>query len=473
MMNSRFRFLVQSALAGASIASASSAVARQSVDEAGFAGAGDVFDAAELVPSAASALPPILPGQEPGARGREGTPGAREGDAPREWFGESPWLGWSRATGDWGGSRTALEELGIDFNGSLVSEWSRILEGADAQRSGFRFLFDANLALDLGRLAGLEGAGVFLDFQTANAPVGGAAVDGFQAYSNISIDGSITQLSQCWYEQWLLDRALRVKIGKVDANSEFAYIGSAGAFINASAGFTPAIFAFPTYPDPSTGVNLFVYPTDAFYAGVGVYDGGAAVDGIATGALGPAGFFDDEDSDDWFVVGEVGTTLANAGPFDQARIAAGFWWHSGEFARFDGGTEDGTTGFYALAEARAWRPAGDLAEDDERGLWAFLQFGSADDAVSAVAMQFGGGVTMRGTFAGRDADAFGVYASFVEPSGDPLAGFSGDETVIELFYEWAVTPSLSIKPDIQWISNPGAAGGDDAIVATLRCTVAF
>ncbi|MFM1805220.1 MAG: hypothetical protein RL136_2099, partial [Planctomycetota bacterium] len=125
MMNSRFRFLVQSALAGASIASASSAVARQSVDEAGFAGAGDAFDAAELVPAAASALPPILPGQDPGARGREG-------DTPREWFGESPWLGWSRATGDWGGSRTALEELGIDFNGSLVSEWSRILEGADA-----------------------------------------------------------------------------------------------------------------------------------------------------------------------------------------------------------------------------------------------------------------------------------------------------------------------------------------------------
>ena len=280
---------------------------------------------------------------------------------------------------------------------------------------------------------------------------------------------------QLWYEQWLFDEAVRVKVGKVDANAEFAYISPAAGFINASAGFSPAIFALPTYPNPATSVNLFVYPCDDFYAGAGLYDGATAVDGVPTGSRGPAGFFSDDDSDDWFAIAEAGVLFDAAGPVNSVRLAVGGWWHSGEFTRFDGGIEDGTAGFYALAEGRFWTPEGvDRADDDDaRGLWGFLQYGAANDEVSSVAQQFGGGVSLTGTLPGRDADSAGVYLSLVDFSGDPSAGFTDDEFSIEFFYDIEVTPWLHVKPDIQWFQNPGGGATEDALVGTLRCIITF
>jgi carbohydrate-selective porin OprB len=44
--------------------------------------------------------------------------------------------------------------------------------------------------------------------------------------------------------------------------------------------------------------------------------------------------------------------------------------------------------------------------------------------------------------------------------------------VIELFYGLALRPWLVLKPDLQYILNPGAAGRRAALVATLRVTLA-
>lgn len=424
------------------------------------AGVGDAVDAAELVPAAAAGLPPFLPGEKAGAR----QPPAQDAPAEQE---SAPS---QRLTGDWAGFRLQLEQSGVELNGALVTEWSAIFAGgvSGAGKSAFRHLLDVNAGFDLERIAGVKRARAFLCFQNGDAGVDGAQTGALQAYSNIAIDGSITQLSQAWYEQWFGDDLVRVKLGKVDANSEFAFIGAAAGFINASAGFSPAVFAFPTYPNPATSVNVFVYPTKELYAGVGVYDGAAAVDGVQTGSLGPGGFFSDSQSDDWFVIGECGV---NAG---DARVAAGAWWHSGDFTRYSGGTEDGTAGAYALAEARVWAPEGvDPADaDDQRGLRCFLQCGFADPEVSAVASQFGAGAVLAGTFPNRDDDTVGIYASLVDFSDELGAGYGASEFVLELSYDIAITPWLHAKPDLQWFSNP-ADGGDDALVGTIRFTIAF
>ena len=443
-------------------------------DGPALAGVGDAADAAELIPAAAAGLPPVLPGQEPGARGAKGAGVAEDLPAQREWFGHAPWPSWTRATGDWSGARTELERAGIDFRGSLVSEWSDVFSGGTGDASAFRHLLDLNLTFDLAAIASIDRASVFVDFQTADAGVGGRLHGGYQAYSNIAIDGSITQISQLWYEQWFAGDALRVKAGKVDANAEFAFIAPAGGFINASAGFTPAIFAFPTYPNPAVGINLFVYPCEGAYAGVALYDGAAAVDGVRTGALGPGSFLTDDQSDDWFMIGEVGYTVASMGTLDSTRVAVGGWWHTGDFTTFAGGSSDGTGGLYALAETRAWRPEGlDLADaDDARGLWFFLQYGRADQSVSAVRQQFGAGASLAGTFAGRDDDSLGAYLSVVDFSDDPAAALGDSEWALEVFYEFACTPSVRIKPDLQWFAQP-ADGSDDALVGTLRITISF
>ncbi len=449
------------------------------VDDDDLAGVSDTFDAAELIPAAAaSAFPPILSGQEPGARERgAAVPVAPAADLPREWFGVSDWWTWSRATGDWSGARTTLDDAGIVFEGSLISEWSDVFRGGTANNSSFRYLLDLNLTLELETLIGLKGGSVFLDFQNADTGNGALFHGAFQPYSNIAIDGSITQLSQAWYEQWLFEDVVRIKLGKVDANTEFAYIPAAGGFINASAGFTPTIFALPTYPNASTSFNAFVYPSESTYIGAGIYDGATAVDGVPTGSRGPSTFFSDDVSDDWFFIAETGVTFEDFGPVHDFRAGLGGWWHTGDFTTFSGGNEDGAGGLYALAEARVWGP--ELNEAEEcceccRGLFLFAQCGFANDAVSTVTQQFGGGLSLIGTFAGRDDDSAGVYISYVDFTNDPAAGFGASETSIELFYDFALTPALHLKPDLQYFINPGGDSSiENAFVGTLRLTLVF
>jgi carbohydrate-selective porin OprB len=53
------------------------------------------------------------------------------------------------------------------------------------------------------------------------------------------------------------------------------------------------------------------------------------------------------------------------------------------------------------------------------------------------------------------------------------AAASRRESVVELFYGLSLRPWLVVKPDIQYILNPGAGGARHAVVGTLRVTVAF
>ena len=52
-------------------------------------------------------------------------------------------------------------------------------------------------------------------------------------------------------------RGLRLKLGRVDANTEFAYSDAAAAFGNPSFGMSPVLAVLPTYPSPATSVNVF------------------------------------------------------------------------------------------------------------------------------------------------------------------------------------------------------------------------
>jgi len=423
-------------------------------------------------------FPPILPGRDPAGRVRGADQPVVEEtveESAREWFGRAPWWTWSRATGDWAGLRTDAEGAGIEFNGASVTEWARTSGGID-DRWAFRYLLDLNVGLDLGTLVGLDGGTVFAAYQNVHEPVGQAWSGAYQVTSNIALDEGISQLSEVWYEQVLFDDALRFKLGKVDANTEFAYLTSAGEFLNATAGFSPTIFALPTYPNPAFSANVFWTPDDVWHVGGGVYDGASTVDGIATGARGPSTAFSSKHSDDVFLIAEGGFRLAEAGPLSGAMLSVGGWWHTGDFTTFSGGSRDGAGGVYAIGEARLITPTGVDLDDPEDlgGLWAFGQFGWAPDDVAEVGLQFGGGLAQYGTFAGRPDDSVGIYVTWADFSDDPASGFVGDETVVEAYYDFAVTPWCHVKPDLQYISNPGGDPSlDDAWVGTLRVTIVF
>lgn len=88
----------------------------------------------------------------------ESEPAEEEDPTTKEWFGRGlPWTEWSRATGNWGDRRTKLQELGIDFYGSYVLDYSAVMSGGLRRRTALRGLLMLKAGLDLDPLIGLEG----------------------------------------------------------------------------------------------------------------------------------------------------------------------------------------------------------------------------------------------------------------------------------------------------------------------------
>lgn len=384
-----------------------------------------------------------------------------------DWFGGNPIWEWEYATGDWNGARTRLEDRGLSIQASYTREWSSVLAGGISRQSTTRALFDVNATLDFQKMLGWDGATLFVDFYSISGESVSEDAGDFQGLSNLENDAVRDQIGELWLEQVLLDGKLRFKVGKVEANSEFAFVDAAADFINSSAGFTPTIFTFPSYPDPSTAIVVQAFPDERLSLSLGLFDGSAAVDGVPTGHRGPSTFFDDDRSDDYFLIGEAGYTWT-LGETRDGRIAGGAWHHTGEFTTFDDQDQSGTTGFYAVVEQRLTN----RENSDDGGWYTFAQLGWADPDVSDAEYFAGAGLTTQGTFPGRDDDAAGAYLSWVGLSDE--AGYSDNELALELFYRWQLTPWASVKPDLQVIVNPGGDSDvDNAVVGSIRVEIAF
>lgn len=437
------------------------------------------YSAASLMPA-----PPRHPAGHEAAHRPQQAPAATEEAPPHDkadallpdWFGGEPWWKWNHMTGNWGGVRDRLEEKGILIESSFTWEWSSVWSGGVRRKASDRNLFDVIVGVDLERLVGWRGAEVYADFYTTEASGGSVDAGDFQNISNIDTGDDRTQLGELWFQQRLLEDRLRVKLGKIDANSEFAYSEAGVEFLNASAGVSPTVYGMPTYPDPATGVVVFVSPAEWLNLGVGLFDG-ATEDGFRTGGRGPATFFSDKDSSSWFLIAEVGVSWnASREPgtgLGRGRFALGAHRHTADLETFEGNTADGVNGVYAVCEQQVWRNA-TSEEDADNGLWLVGQVGYGERRVSDVEAHYALGLVLRGTLSGRERDVAGVYLSLADMSDASGSPYQKDETAIELMYKAQITPWLSVTPDLQVIFNPsGDADISTAVVGGVRIVLTF
>ena len=374
--------------------------------------------------------------------------------------------------------RERTEAGGLSVSGAYTAEFSGVVDGGIRRRFDFRNLLTIDAEVDLDAVLGWDGASVFVQYASVNGEGGleGGSNDAgdTQGYSNIESRRHLDVLYELWFQQELLDDSVRVKLGKVDANSEFAFVDAAGDFANSSAGFSPTIFALPTYPDSATSVNVFATLLErdrfAFDLSYGFYDGALAADGVETGRRGPSTFFGDDLSDDYFQITQADVRWAGGGDdgwWGDGSLSAGGWFHDGTFDRFDGGRDTGVFGVFATLEQRVWA-SGDRSFD------AFAQFGWADDRVSEIGLHAGLGIVAGGLIPSRENDRLGVYVSLAVLSDEPGAGFEDDELVIDAYYRAQLTGSIFVQPEVQYIINPGgAAGVDDALVLGIRAGIDF
>ena len=264
---------------------------------------------------------------------------------------------------------------------------------------------------------------------------------------------------------------MRVKVGKVDFNSEFAFHEIGGEFVNSTGAVPPTIVGYPTYPNPAMSVNVFYVPNESWYVGAACYDGAAAY-GVPTGSRGPKSFFSDDDGDAYFLCAECGHAWAGGDSWGSGRVVLGGFHHTADFTTFAGDTKGGTSGLWGSLEQRVWRE--NAQDDDGQGLGAFVAFGVADDAVSACGAAISLGVEWTGAVPGRDADMLGLGLFLCDLSDDANAGTPDDEIAYELLYKFALTPAVSLKPEMQYITSPGGDDtADDLLVGLLRLEILF
>ncbi len=350
------------------------------------------------------------------------------------------------------------------FFGHVESGHSVVLSGrGPADNAATRLLATTGFEIASGRLFGRPGGTLHVSAMHQTGDDGTRLVADFQGFSNIDAAG-FTAITEAWYQQRLLDDRLRLKVGKIDANSEFAYVEHGRGFLHSSPGFSPTILGFPSYPDPATGANLLYRADAGAYAGLGVYDG-ATQAGVATGTRGPSTLFGAPGG--LFSVIETGLHHRVGGR--PGRIGLGVWHHSGEFDRFDGGRRSGTDGVYLLLDqGLVTGPAGVTR------LGLFAQYGYADADVSPVQHHAGAGLQWYGPLTDRPDDSAGLMVSHVHFSDPPGAGFiHTGETAVEAFYRWQSTSWLALQPDLQFLDNPGGLGRPDALIMTLRATISL
>jgi porin len=344
-----------------------------------------------------------------------------------------------------------IDRHGISFHETLIFDWSKCLDGDDVTSGFGRYSFDASASIDGKKLLGLGGSAALLRLRSHLNNFGEDDVGAAQLYSNIDADGRTT-LYEAWIEQRLFSEKLRLKAGKIDSNTEFDAVQTAGDFLNASMGYSPTIVAFPSYPEPKLGFNAFLQPSTHNTLGAGIFKT------AQSGAL---------------LILEPSRTWAFKQTENQGRLSVGYWRLAQDVDRFDGATSHGTQGFYAVAEQTVWRTS--RADRTEHKLSAFFQIGSASAEVSPFERHIGGGAVLQGTWLNRVQDSIGIAATGVRFSSQPGAGYEmGSEIVIEGYYKVSLTRHFSLVPDFQLIHHPGGSlGHPDCPIFTSRFVASF
>lgn len=358
------------------------------------------------------------------------------------------------------GLRSGLARRGVEFRLTLQGDHSAVVASGLRRGTAFRGPMAAALDVDTERLLGWRGGHWHLQLQAHGGRHGGDLVGDVHGFDNVDAE-PFRQVSVLWLEQTLWDDRVRLKLGKVDANEEFAVVEHGAEFLNSAAGFSPTIQGFPSYPDPAASVNAVVRPGRWLELGAGLYDGATQVGCHGrTGNRGPGTLWGAPEA--LFLIGEARTRFARG---DRAtRVAVGAWRHTGRFEGPGESSRAGTSGLYAVFDQELLRLHGDRSG----ALGLFAQLGTADGEVAAVDRHLALGLAATGLLPGRPVDVAGLLVSTVR-----LGSIGRHEHVIEAFYGLQLHPRVRLKPDLQFIAAPAGGAGRDTLVATLRASVTF
>ncbi|MGJ8639237.1 MAG: carbohydrate porin [Opitutaceae bacterium] len=368
-----------------------------------------------------------------------------------------PILERERVTGDWGGSRTSLEEAGIApffyYDGIIGANVS----GGIQDDENFTGQIYAGLDFDFEKLFGWEDTTMKLSMVNRHGESVSKNVGGI--YDPMTIyggpDGQETILYQIAIETKLSDK-LAFKFGRDSQDSDFAnddlYRYSLSTSINgpirAMMLNAPQIVSFPL------GVwhaRLKYEASDEHMFKFGAYQNSQDIWENIPGT----DFGWDSDEGLTFMAQYDWTPTINDRP---AQLYVGVAHSEVDYIQFNGDEANRQSRIYAHFD---FQPLEDLT------LFAFGAYTSQEELAFSP-LQISAGANWKGLIPGRENDrtiAFVTYGEISDDYADSIGQDLDHEMVYELGHRIQWTPNSYFQPSVQYIQNPGGSGNiDDAIV---------
>jgi porin len=359
------------------------------------------------------------------------------------------------------GLLNSLKDQGITFGISETLAGYYNFVGGIRSGSAKASTFDLNISADLKKWMGIPGGMFYADLEdhAGDNPTKTLTRD-FQVFDKHNA-APFLQILELWYQQKLFSNKLRIKIGKIDANSEFSVIDNGLKFISSSTQVTPTFFVFPTFPDPVPGLNIFFTPGKHFYTNFAIDDANRS-DHFLNFYGDPTDVQPTPHGE--LLISESGLNWDHLPVLNtDGNLKLGFWKHTGTFTEFDGDTRKGAEGSYVIFDQTLWQPT--LKPDEKRGLRMYLEYAFTEKYITPTYQHFGGGMVWIGPMTNRPDDAIGVSSNYTKLSPG-LNVPQSYELNIETFYKFKVSSWFSIKPDVQYIINPGGQF-NNALVGTI------
>lgn len=372
-------------------------------------------------------------------------------------------------TGDWGGRRTRLAEAGVTVRADYVSETFSAVSGGLRTGAAYTQQIRASADFDMEKIAGWSGAALHVTLNDRRGDGLSADYVGNRLPIQEAFGGQYTRLSELSYEQNLAEGKLNLRLGFFAMGNDLGGMAIGCNFVNAAFCAHPLSMSgdsgWYNYPNARWGAAVRYRPRQNLAVRTGVYQVNAEL-GQAGNAFKPfAG-----DTTGAIIPLEVEYDPgAEAGSrFLPGHYKLGAYYDTSRVTRLDGAsTVRGRRGVYVLADQKI------LGGHGVRGLSIFGQYTANPPEAAQITRWYAAGLVKTGTFAGRDRDtiAFGIAHAEVNPrqrdlqasaSASPLAdspaSLPAGETAVELSYGLQLPRGISLRPDLQYIVEPGAFG---------------
>ena len=423
----------------------------------------------------------------------------------------------SMLTGNWSGLRQTLHDRGIDLSATGITEVFGNIKGGTRRGMIEEGRLEMDASVDFEKAFGWQGLTAFVNaYAIQGRGLSGNDLHNIMTVSNIEATRTL-RLYDLWAQKNFDDDKVSIRVGQIAADDEFTTSQYTATFISSVFGWPSSLATNlpsggPAYPLATPGARLRLGNGAPWTLLTAVLDGdpgghGNEIDPQRRNLNGTA-FNLDRGA---FVMNEV-SYARNGGKEDTGLAGTyklGLWYHTGNFAdlRYDKAGRSlsdpmgsgmarihhGNYGLYGVVDQALWNNPD--APDQSIGAFARVFWNPADR--NSASYQIDGGVNVKGLIDGRPDDVLGLGGSFIGLSGfasgaDRDANFySGTtapvrdyESEIEVTYQAALTPWLSVQPDFQYVMHPGgtianpniATGSTpikDAAILGLRVSAKF